>query len=127
MALFQTGDLKGAAPEFEAAVGRNPRSADMHFSLASVYVRIDRMADAKKELEAALRLKPALFQANMMMGQILVLEKKGAAALPYLQKAQRAQPNLADVHSLLADAYALMGNKQRAQQEREIARKLSNR
>jgi arylsulfatase A-like enzyme/Tfp pilus assembly protein PilF len=121
MALFQTGDLKSAAPEFEAAVGGAPESADMHYSLASVYVRINRFADAKKELEAALRLKPAFYAANLMLGQIYVsVEKNAAAALPYLQKAEKAQPDSADAHGLLAQAYGMMGRKIDAEREKEL-------
>ena len=56
LALFQTGDWKGAAPEFEAAVERAPRWADAHFSLAAVYARIDRVPDAMTELDSTLSI-----------------------------------------------------------------------
>jgi len=46
LALFETGDWKAAAPEFEAAAARAPRWADAHFSLAAVYARINRVPDA---------------------------------------------------------------------------------
>ncbi len=36
LALFDTGDLQGAAPEFAFAVEHAPRWADAHFSLAAV-------------------------------------------------------------------------------------------
>src|SRR5207247_2293262 len=105
-----TGDLKTAAPEFEAAVAGSPESADMRYSLASVYVRIHRFADAKKELEAALRLKPTLYPANLMLGQIfVVVEKNGAAAMPYLQKARKERPDSKEVYELLQQAHAMSG------------------
>ena len=58
LALFETGDWKGAAPQFEAAVGRAPKWADAHFSLAAVYARIDRVPEALTELDTTLSLTP---------------------------------------------------------------------
>ena len=121
MALFQAGDWKAAAAEFEAAVAGFPQSADMHFSLAAVYVRINRTDDAKKQLEKSLRLRPNRYDANLMLGQILVVQKNPTAALPYLQKAARRAPNSPDVHQLLADAYAQLGQKMKSNQEHALA------
>src|ERR1700730_3731979 len=45
LALFETGDWKAAAPEFEAAAARAPRRAHAPFSLAAVCARIDRVPD----------------------------------------------------------------------------------
>jgi arylsulfatase A-like enzyme/Tfp pilus assembly protein PilF len=112
LALFQTGDLKAAAVEFETAVAGSPESADMRYSLASAYVRLDRFAEAKKELETALRLKPALYPANLMLGQIyVVVEKNGAAALPYLQKAEKERPDSKEAHELVERANMMLGRK----------------
>src|SRR5258708_9473671 len=65
LALFETGDWKAAAPEFELAVGRAPRWADAHFSLASVYARIDRVPEAMTELDTCLGLSPDHYRANL--------------------------------------------------------------
>lgn len=121
MALFQTGDWNAAARQFEAAVAGSPESAEMHYSLASVYVRVNRMADAKKQLQEALRLRPNHFLANTMLGQVFLVEKSPAAALPYLLKAEKIQPEAAQVHQLLADAYAQLGRKGDAERERALA------
>jgi len=121
MALFQVGDFYAAAPQFEAAVKGSPGSADMHYSLASVYVRINRMADARKELEKALALRPNHFPANVMLGQVFLVQKSPAMALPYLKKAEKLQPNAGQVHQLLADAYTQLGDKSNAEQERALA------
>jgi arylsulfatase A-like enzyme/cytochrome c-type biogenesis protein CcmH/NrfG len=121
MALFQVGDLKGAAAEFETAVARNPQSAEMHFSLATVYVRIDRMDDARKQVEKALALKPNDYDSNLMLGHILVAQKQPRTALPYLQKASRLRPGLPDAHSLMADAYAQLGQTENEKRERGVS------
>ena len=66
LALFETGDWKGAAPEFEAAAARAPRWADAHFSLAAVYARIDRVPEAMTELDTTLSLSPDHYRANLL-------------------------------------------------------------
>ena len=122
MALFQAGDLKNAAPQFEAAVIRNPNSAEMHYSLASIYVRTDRMDDAGKELRKALGIKPDFYDSNLMLGHILVVQKKPLLAIPYLQKASRSKPGEPEPHRFLGDAYAQLGKKVQAERERELAK-----
>ena len=74
LALFQTGDWKGAAPEFEAAVARAPRWADAHFSLAAVYARIERVPDAMTELDSTLSIAPDHYRANLLRGRISALQ-----------------------------------------------------
>ena len=71
LALFETGDWKGAAPEFEASAERAPRWADAHFSLAAVYARIDRVPEAMTELDTTLGLSPDHYRANLLRGRIL--------------------------------------------------------
>ncbi len=121
MALFQAGDLQAAAPQFEAAVANDPGSATMHYSLASVYVRINRMDDARRELQTSLKIKPDDYEANKMLGQVFLVEKDPAQAVPYLRKASKIHPNAADVHSLLADAYTQLGKKEEALREHALA------
>ena len=121
VALFQAGDLQAAAPQFEAAVAGNPGSAAMHYSLASVYVRINRMDDARRELATSLKIKPNDYEANKMLGQVFLVQKTPALALPYLQKAANLQPNASDIHSLLADAYTQLGQKENASREHALA------
>ena len=121
MALFNTGDFSAAAEQFEAAVAGSPGSADMHYSLASVYVRINRISDAGKELEKALALRPNHYLANVMLGQVFLVQKSPARAVPYLTRAEKLEPAAMQVHQLLADAYTQLGEKANAERERELA------
>ena len=79
VALYETGDLKTAAGHFEIVASRMPKWADARYSLGSVYARIDRIADATKELRAALDLEPRHFRANLLLGRILTLQGTPAA------------------------------------------------
>ena len=54
VAQYETGDLKSAAAHFEIVAMRAPQWVDARYSLGSVLARIDRLADAVRELSAAL-------------------------------------------------------------------------
>jgi len=125
LALFESGDWKSAAPEFEAVVGRAPRWTDAHFSLAAVYARIDRVPEAITELDTTLSLNPDHYRANLLRGRILSLEKNPAAAVPNLEAAARVQPKSREAHLFLADAYQQLGREAEAQREQAEANKLA--
>ena len=127
LALFETGDWKGAAPEFEAAAARAPRWADAHFSLAAVYARIDRVPEAMSELDTTLGLSPDHYRANLLRGRILSLQGNPLGALDNLEKATQVQPDSSEAHSFLADAYQQLGRAADAERERAAARKLTRR
>ena len=125
LALFETGDWKGAAPEFEASAERAPRWADAHFSLAAVYARIDRVPEAMTELDTTLGLSPDHYRANLLRGRILSLQGNPLGALDNLEKATRVQPDSREAHLFLADAYQQLGRVADAERERAAARKLA--
>ncbi len=116
--LFATADLPGAAAAFAFAVAKAPQSPDSHYSLASVYAQLDRIPEAVTELQAALKLKPTHYSANLLYGRILALQGHAAEALPYLQKAAQVQPSSVDPHFFLVDVYNQLGQPEKAQSER---------
>ena len=126
LALYETGDWKGAAPQFEAAVASAPRWADAHFSLASVYARIDRVPDAMTELDTTLSLTPDHYRANLLRGRILSLQGNPAAAIGNLEKAVQVQPDSREAHSFLAHAYDQLGRVMDAARERDAAQRLGS-
>ena len=124
LALFETGDWKAAAPEFEAAAVRAPRWADAHFSLAAVYARIDRVPDAMTELDSTLSISPDHYRANLLRGRILSLQGNPLGALNNLEKATQVQPDSREAHLFLADAYAQLGREADAEREHAVGQKL---
>lgn len=124
LALFEAGDWKAAAPQFEAAVERAPRWADAHFSLAAVYARIDRVPEAMTELETCLELQPDHYRANLLRGRILSLQGNPALGLLNLEKAVQAEPNSREAHLFLADAYNQLGRVFDEERERAAAQRL---
>ncbi len=106
---------------FEHAAARSPRWPDAHFSLASVYARIDRVPDAVVELDRALALNPNHYRANLLRGRLLSLQGNATDALPYLRRAAKVEPNARGAHQFLADAYSQLGRLADEKIEREKA------
>ena len=121
LALFESGDKQSAATHFEEAVARAPEMANAHFSLAAVYARIDRVADAERELHTALNLDVHHYRANLLLGRILFLQGHCEEALPYLEKAVSVQPESKEAHSFLAEEYAQLGLNAESRREKEKA------
>lgn len=73
-----TGDLylvatrpEEAAKEYSAAVAIRPRFADLRFKLAESYMDLDRLDDAKVQLDAILDMNPHFFGARVRLGALL--------------------------------------------------------
>jgi len=118
LALYENGDLEGSAKHFEVSVLRNPQWADAHFSLASVYARIDRVPQAMQELDITLELNSDHYRANLLRGRLLELQGKYREALVNLKKAAQAQPGSRDAHRFLAETYEKLGDLPHAAEER---------
>jgi Flp pilus assembly protein TadD len=56
--MYKRGDYAGAIPLLREAVQKAPDSAEYHYHLGMTLVASGQRATGKKELEAALRLKP---------------------------------------------------------------------
>ena len=125
LALFETGDWKGAASQFEAAVARAPKWADAQFSLAAVYARIDRVPEAMEHLDTCLGLNPDHYRANLLRGRLLSLLRKPSEAVPNLEKAVLIEPESREAHLFLADAYAQLGRAAEEKQQRALAEKVN--
>jgi arylsulfatase A-like enzyme/Tfp pilus assembly protein PilF len=121
--LIKLGNWDEALKEMQAAVVCTPGSARMHFSLAAVQTRLKHLPDAVKEYEKALEIDPDYYEANLTYGRLLLLEGHPDAALPKLVRAAKVNPESADAHASLAEAYEKLGQSENAAAERaEVAR-----
>lgn len=124
LALVKTGQWDSALAEMQAAVVCTPKSAQMHFYLAAVHLRLKHLPEATAAFEKALELDPDHFLANLKYGEMLVYEGKATEALPYLNRAAKADDKSAEAHAFLARAYDALGQKQNADRERAKAASL---
>lgn len=117
-ALVETGSWEAAAPQFSAALTHNPNSPDLHFDLAVIYERSQRLPEAMREFKETTRLKPDHFRANLLLGRLLGMQGNSADALRYLQEAAKIDPKSMEAHMFLANVYAQLGQTKNVQRER---------
>ena len=96
-----------------------PDSAWANFYYA-VSLRDRDSAQAETLLERALQLDPKLADADVQLGIIYFARKNFETAIAAFQKAIAIDPKLEEAHYRLAQAYARIGEKQKAQKEFEI-------
>jgi arylsulfatase A-like enzyme/Tfp pilus assembly protein PilF len=125
VALGESGDWAGSADQLEAAVAKAPDSDDLHFYLASAYEEIGRVPDAMQQYQAALRINPNNYRANLSLGRLLGMQNQPAAALLYLQRAVKLQPQSPDAHKFLANVYIELGQEENAHREQQEAERLN--
>jgi predicted Zn-dependent protease len=124
LALYQKGELKPAATHLEIVVQHSPDWTDARFSLAAIYARTDRLPDALANLDVTLQLDPDHYRANLLRGRILSLQGDSAGALPNLEKAATVEPKSVEAHQFLSEAYAKLGQEEKAAREHAEAERL---
>jgi choline-sulfatase len=124
MTLEKMRDLKAAQPELELAAAGLPKSAEVQYELARLYLNTSQLERAAQTAEEALKLQPGYFDAALLLGYSYVRQNNPAAAIPYLQEASKTRPNASRPHEYMAQAYKEMGNEALAKQEQAMAEQL---
>jgi tetratricopeptide (TPR) repeat protein len=88
--------------------------------LAVSLIGVNRLEDAKKDLDEALRYDAKLPQARYQLGRILEMQGNFEGALEALTKAAELDHEYPEPHLALGRIYHRLGNRQRA--DGEIAR-----
>jgi tetratricopeptide (TPR) repeat protein len=91
---FNRGDNAGAAAVFEAALVKAPEMPEIHVNLAIAYLRLDRKADAVKQLEEAVKLAPDQPRIMFQLGGAYVEMKDFDKARTAFEQGLAKQPDL---------------------------------
>jgi tetratricopeptide (TPR) repeat protein len=91
-----------------------------HLDLAVSLIGVNRLDEAKKNLDQALRYDPKLPQAHYQLGRLLEMQGKFDAAIDALTKASEFDPQYPEPHLAMGRIYHRLGNRQKA--EDEVAR-----
>jgi tetratricopeptide (TPR) repeat protein len=75
-------------------------------------------------LKKSIALDPGLAEAYLQLANLYSDQRKYSEAVPYYVKARELNPDLADVHYRLAQAYVRLGEKDKAQEELKIYQQL---
>jgi tetratricopeptide (TPR) repeat protein len=124
LALYAKGELATATTHLEIVVQHSPDWTDARFSLAAIYARTNRIPEALANLDLTLQLDPDHYRANLLRGRILSLQGDSAGGLPNLEKAATVEPNSVEAHQFLSEAYAKLGQQDKAASEHAEAERL---
>src|SRR5215469_1814442 len=117
-----------AIPECETALAINPNSAGALDNLADCKLLIGSLEDAITLAQQAIRLSrrdPRIGYFYIRIGHAHLLQSCPDKAIPWLERARGAVPEIPFVHALLASAHGLKGDIGRATFELAKARRLS--
>ena len=85
---------------------------------------VDSARSGEEAITKALQINPEHYRANLLLGRLLAMQSDFKGALPYLEKAVQLQPQSADAHKILGNAYGGLGQNDKARREQGEAQRL---
>ncbi len=116
--------LEEAAAELESERARNPLDGETYDRLGDTYARLGDYLRAQQMLDRAVLLEPTSTGPYILLGKVLLRRQDAASAAGYLERAETMDPANFMTHTLLAQAYHIMGRSQDARRETELAQRL---
>jgi tetratricopeptide (TPR) repeat protein len=102
-------------------VEKNPADFEAHYNLAAMLQAKNKMDDARREYEFALRLRPDDAAANNAMGSVLLATGQPGQAVSYLSRALKTRPDYFDAHYNLGNALASQNDFAGASEQFQLA------
>jgi tetratricopeptide (TPR) repeat protein len=115
--LFQEGRREEAVKEFEALFQKNPDNREARTRLVAAYQAVDRLPDARKILNDALKKNPKDLDALLQRGETLIADRKYAEAEADLNRVVMLKADSPDIHYALSRLYRARGAEMRRRQE----------
>lgn len=115
--LLEAHETDEAVAEFRRELDRDPKNVNSMLEIASVRYRVD-SEEGLKYAEQAVNLAPRMPFAHYLLGLLRLDTGNAAGAVPELELAREARPNVAKIYFSLGTAYARVGRKQDAAKAR---------
>ena len=122
--LYRTGKKEAALAEFEKQAKDDFDDRAARSRLLSVYLEMNKTAEAQNLLAAALKRNPKDLEALFQRGELNLRLGKVAEADEDLKSVLQLQPDSAEVHYGLGRVYTVKGLSQMARQEFDTALRL---
>jgi len=113
--------------EYETVLAFDHNSARALHALGECKLMTGSIEEVIPFEEQAIRLSPRdpqIWNRYQRIGFVHLLQSRSDAAIPWLEKARSANPEVPSVHAFLASAYGLKGEAERAAAELAEARRL---
>jgi tetratricopeptide (TPR) repeat protein len=118
-------DMERAKQEFQKELEIDPTNAGAHYILGELASRKENCEEAIPEFSQAAKLDPNFAEAYLGWGYCLVTLKRYEEAIVPLRVAERLTPDNGSVHFSLGTALGRTGQKEEAEKEFAIHRKLA--
>jgi len=114
-----------ATQEFRAELANDPYNCNAQWKIGDILLEqhLD-PEQALSEVNKALDLCPSLTDARVDRARALQRLNRHEEAIPDLQAAEKASPDVANIHFLLGQSYRAVGRKEEAQAEMQVFSKL---
>ena len=116
--------MGAAVIEYRRALAENPNSVPILNKLSSVLIGLDQEKEAQELLIRARDLSPDHPTVYTTLGKIYLKQKDLKSAMESFQTVIQINPFNPEAHLGLAEAYEILGEKERGSKEREVAKKL---
>jgi protein O-mannosyl-transferase len=117
----ESKDLELALDQASQAEAMNPADAETQSILGRIYWQQKKVNEGIEHLTRATELDPSMFEPWQDLATALIAQNRFQEAIIKLDDAIRLQPHSSPLHRLLGEAYAGLGNDQRAVSEQRLA------
>jgi tetratricopeptide (TPR) repeat protein len=100
--LKSRGDLRGAAAQYEGAIGEWPQYAEAHYNYAILLEETGAEAEAVSHYREALRWRPDHIDAHHRYANLLAARGRAEEARQHYEAALRLRPGYAEAHNNFA-------------------------
>lgn len=112
---YEAGRWADAESELREALSLNPYRAEWHFNLGLTLEAAGRFEDASGAFERALELEPDDAQIAVALGLTALRLENAAKAVHWFEQAERLEPGQPDSYIHRIEAYARLGDHDRAE------------
>ena len=122
--LEAAGSNDEAIAEYHKAIEANPELPGLHFTIANIYWKTNRLAEAAPELRKELQIDPRNAQALYELGDVLADAGQNDDAERCFTQALQLHPNLPEAHLGLDKIYSARSDYQKSLLHLRAAAKL---
>ena len=122
--IAERGDLETGIRYFREAIALNPSISRAHLNLGVALAKEDRLEEAIEPLQRAVDLTPNLPEASYYLGSVYAAQNRYADAAAAFNHALQIRADFVPAHESLAQLLLLQGNKEKAMEHYQEARRL---
>jgi len=125
-ALERAGDDEGAIAAYRKLIAVAPGRAEGHLGVGVLLVKrsADALSEGIRELQNALAIDGSLYEGQVALGRALIRAGRVAESVAPLKRAAELAPDNPEPHYQLAIAYRRLGQKDAADAETAIVKKI---